>query len=214
MSIDNVTTVLAIRHGETAWNAETRIQGHIDIPLNERGLTQARLLAEALASEQIAAVYSSDLQRAQQTAAAIASARKLPLNLDQRLRERAFGTFEGLTWAEIETNHAEDSARWRRREPDFAAPGGESLQAFYDRSVAAVERIAQAHPGQTIAVIAHGGVMDCLYRAASRQPLQAVRTWKLGNAAVNRLLWSSEGPSLVGWNDDMHLDGLDNVAEG
>lgn len=214
MTLDAATTVLAIRHGETAWNADTRIQGHIDIPLNDRGLAQARLLAEALAGEDISAVYASDLQRAQQTAAAIASTRKLPLNLDPRLRERAFGIFEGLTWAEIETQHAEDSARWRRREPDFAAPGGESLQDFYARAVAAVERIALAHPGQTIAIVAHGGVMDCLYRAASRQPLQAVRTWKLGNAAVNRLLWSGEGPTLVGWNDDMHLDGLDNTAEG
>ncbi len=214
MSLDAVTTVLAIRHGETAWNADTRIQGHIDIPLNERGLAQARLLAEALAGEQIDAVYSSDLQRAQQTAAALASSRELPLNLDARLRERHFGVFEGLTWAEIEARHADDSARWRRREPDFAAPGGESLQDFFARAVAAVERIALAHPGQTIAIVAHGGVMDCLYRAASRQPLQAVRTWKLGNAAVNRLLWSSEGPTLVGWNDDMHLDGLDNEAEG
>ena len=99
-------------------------------------------------------------------------------------------------------------ARWLRREPDFAAGGGESLNDFSARCLAAAGRLAAAHPGQAIALVAHGGVLDCLYRAATRATLQAPRSWQLGNASINRLLATGEGFSLVGWNDDAHLAGL------
>ena len=211
-----VTRILAVRHGETAWNRDTRIQGHLDIPLNERGLAQAARLGDALQHEPVAAIYSSDLARARQTAEALAATTGAALKLDARLRERAFGRFEGLTWQEIAERWPEQSERWRRRDLDFAAEGGETLPVFYARCVSVVEELAAAHPGQTIAIVAHGGVMDCLYRAGSRLDLQAARSWTLGNATINRLLYSAEGLSLVGWNDDLHLEGLslDEIAEG
>lgn len=205
---ERATRVLAIRHGETLWNRETRIQGHTDIPLSELGRSQAGRLAEALADEAIDAIYASDLARAYETASAVAARTGLSVNADAGLRERGFGSFEGCTWAEIERRWPEDSERWRRRDPEFAAQGGESLAQFYQRSVDAVGRLAAAHPGQTVLIVAHGGVLDCLYRAGSRQPLQAARSWKLGNAAINRLLYADGGFTLVGWNDDRHLDGL------
>jgi len=203
-----VTRVLAIRHGETDWNVATRIQGLTDIPLNERGRQQAARLAQALADETLHAVYTSNLQRARDTAAALAQACGAPLLEDTELRERHFGDFEGATFEEIAQRWPEDALRWRRREPDFGPTGGESLQTFFDRSVAAAHRLAAAHAGQTIALVAHGGVLDCLYRAATRLELQAPRTWQVGNATVNRLLWTPEGFTLVGWNDDAHLQGL------
>ncbi|MBL0728505.1 histidine phosphatase family protein [Piscinibacter sp. HJYY11] len=205
--MNHVTRVLAIRHGETAWNVDTRIQGQLDIPLNDTGHWQAGRLAAAVADEGLHAIYASDLQRAHQTAQAIARATGLPITADKGLRERGFGSFEGHTYREIETRWPEESMRWRKREIDFSPGGvGESLRVFYDRCVNTAARLAAAHPGQTIAIVAHGGVMDCLYRAASRLDLQAARSWQLGNASINRLLYTPQGFSLVGWSDTSHLD--------
>lgn len=212
--LEQATRIVLIRHGETAWNRETRIQGHTDIPLSALGLAQAGRLAEALADEPLDAIYSSDLSRARQTAEALARTRGLEVHLDAGLRERAFGSFEGLSWREIDEGYPEDAARWRRREPDFAVGGGESLNTFSARCLDAARRAAAAHAGQSIALVAHGGVLDCLYRAATRVALDAARSWQLGNATINRLLATAEGFTLIGWNDDRHLAGLsaDDIA--
>lgn len=205
--MNEITRVLAIRHGETAWNVDTRIQGQLDIPLNDTGLWQAERVARAVAEEGLHAVYSSDLQRAHQTAQAIGRATGLATVLERGLRERGFGSFEGHTYREIETRWPQEAVRWRKRDVDFSPGGvGESLRVFYERCVGAAARLAAAHPGQTIAIVAHGGVMDCLYRAASRVDLQAPRSWMLGNASINRLLYTPEGFSLVGWSDTAHLE--------
>jgi probable phosphoglycerate mutase len=199
------TRLFAIRHGETAWNAELRIQGHTDIPLNDTGRRQAEQMARALADEGIAAIYSSDLQRAAATAAALAQATGVAVTPEPALRERHFGSFEGSTFREIEERWPDDALRWRQRDPGFGPGGGETLLAFYERSTEAATRLAARHPGQAIALVAHGGVLDCLYRAAARIELGAPRTWQLGNASINRLLHSPEGLALVGWNDTSHL---------
>ncbi len=200
------TRLIAIRHGETAWNVDTRIQGQLDVGLNERGQWQARQAARALAEEPIAAIYSSDLSRAFDTARAIGAAVGLDPTPFIGLRERAFGIFEGRTWAEIETQWPEDTRRWREREPGWAPAQGETLEQVRDRVAAATEELAQRHRGEQIVLVAHGGVMDALYRLATQQAVQAPRTWHLGNAAINRLLWSPQGLSLVGWGDTRHLE--------
>jgi len=208
------TQLFVIRHGETDWNLASRIQGHTDIPLNSTGLAQAARLGKALADEPLAAVYTSDLQRAYQTGAAIAAQTGAPLIAHASLRERHFGCFEGHSWDEIASNWPEESRRWRQREPGFSPGGGESLEVFYARCVGALEGLARAHEGEAIAVVAHGGVLDCFYRAATRVELQAARGWALGNATINRLLWTGEGLTLIGWNDDQHLQAqsLDEAA--
>ena len=213
---DQVTRVIAVRHGETDWNVETRMQGQLDVPLNRKGRWQAERLADALADSDIDAIHSSDLLRATQTADALARRLGLSVGIDRGLRERCFGVFEGLTFDEVEARWPEQSRRWRRREPDFAPEGAESLEQFCARSVASAERLAARHGGRTIVLIAHGGVMDCLYRAATRIPLQAARSWLLGNASINRLLYTPQGFTLVGWNDTGHLDEapLDEADEG
>ena len=200
------TRVLAIRHGETDWNVDGRIQGQLDVPLNAMGRWQVHRLALALADEDIAAIYSSDLLRALETAQAVARGCGRPIVTDTGLRERGFGEFEGLSYAEISRRWPALSERWRRRDPTFGAPGGETLNDFYARSVAAATQLAARHPGQTIALVSHGGVMDCLYRAASRVALDAPRSWQLGNASINRLLYTPQGFTLVGWSDTYHLD--------
>jgi probable phosphoglycerate mutase len=201
------TRVLAVRHGETAWNVATRVQGQLDIALNDTGRWQASRLAAALVDEALAAVYASDLARAAETARTIADAARLPMQLDAGLRERGFGIFEGHTFEQIEQRWPEQSLRWRKRDPDFGADGGgETLRGFYARVIDAATRLAARHPGDSIALVAHGGVLDCLYRAAARISLQAPRTWQLGNASVNRLLYTPQGFTIVGWGDCMHLE--------
>jgi 2,3-bisphosphoglycerate-dependent phosphoglycerate mutase len=196
-----------LRHGQTAWNAEQRIQGQLDVPLSDTGRGGAARAAEALAGEGVAAIYSSDLLRAHATAQAIADATQAPLTRDARLRERGFGVFEGHTYADIEQRWPAEVSRWRRREPGAGPEGGEALEAFYERCVGVVTERAAAHPGQTIAIVAHGGVLDCLYRAAVGVELSAPRSWQIGNAAINRLLFNGERLSLVGWSDEGHLAG-------
>lgn len=203
---DHATRILAIRHGETAWNVDTRIQGQLDIPLNDTGRWQAGRLAEALADEPLHAIYASDLGRAHETAETLARVVGLPVRVDPGLRERRFGIFEGRTFREIETGWPHDSERWRKRDPAFGPEGGETLTDFYERCIATATRLAHAHPGESIALVAHGGVLDCLYRAGARVGLQAPRTWQLHNAGINRLLWTPEGFTLVGWGDTLHLE--------
>jgi len=202
------TRILAIRHGETAWNVDTRIQGHLDIPLNATGLQQARWLAQALAErDALHAIYASDLSRAHVTAQTIAEAAGLAVSTHPGLRERSFGDFQGRTFAEIEAELPEHAQQWRKRSPEWAPPGnGESLIALRERVLATVDELASRHVGEQIVLVAHGGVMDVLYRAATRLDLQAPRTWLLPNTAVNRLLWTPQGLSLVGWADTSHLD--------
>lgn len=200
------TRVIAIRHGETAWNVDNRIQGQLDIGLNEAGLWQAARVAQALSDEPIDTIYASDLSRAWQTAQAIAEVVACPLRPDLGLRERAFGEFEGLTYAEIEATWPDMSRQWRQREPLWAPPGGESLVVLRERVLTTVTHLAAQHIGGQIVLVAHGGVMDMLYRLATGQDLQAPRAWQLGNAAINRLLWTPDGLTLVGWADTSHLD--------
>lgn len=209
------TRVFAIRHGETAWNVDTRIQGQLDIPLNEKGRWQARRMAAALADEPVRAIYASDLARAFETARALGEATGVDVRPEPGLRERAFGRFEGRTYRQIAEDWPDLSLRWRRREPDFGPEGGETLTAFYERVRAVAHRLAAAHPGETIVMVAHGGVLDCLYRVATRIDLQAPRTWQLGNASINRLLHTPAGFTLVGWSDTSHLDGatMDELHE-
>jgi len=209
------TRILAIRHGETLWNVDTRIQGHLNIDLNETGRWQAERVGHALAEEPIHAIYSSDLRRAFETAQAIALAparlaasAPTPAEVTPhlQLRERHFGHLQGKTWAEIETEYPEECKLWRGRDPHWAPKGGESLTALRERIRSCVDELAGQHLGGQIVLVAHGGVMDALYRLATNQSVEAPRTWHLGNAAINRLLWTPQGLSLVGWGDVSHFD--------
>ena len=205
-----ITRILAIRHGETAWNVGGRLQGHLDISLNETGRLQAGRLAQALAGRETPdVIYSSDLSRARDTAQALVDAIGAPLQLSTGLRERCFGDFQGMTFEQVTQSAPEAAERWRRRVPDWAPPGegGESLLAFRERVTQTVLGLAAENIGKQIAVVTHGGVLDVLYRAAARLVLQDARTWQLTNTAVNRLLWSPDGGlSLVGWADVSHLE--------
>ena len=201
-----ITRITAIRHGETAWNVDTRIQGQLDIALNDKGRWQAERTGAALAGEDVSAVVASDLWRAYDTALSVAKPLNLPVVTHEGLRERGFGEFEGKTFAEIESTWPEKAKKWRHRDPEFSPEGGESLLLFKERILHTMKALAANYVGQHIVVVSHGGIMDVMYRAATGLALDAPRSWDLGNAAINRLLWTGEAFSLVGWADKAHLE--------
>ena len=203
------TRISAVRHGETAWNAVMRLQGQLDIDLNDLGRWQAERTGAALADSALQVIYSSDLCRAHHTAQAIArhsGVAPADIRVHQGLRERCFGRFEGLTYAQVGELHPEDALRWKQRDPAWAPPGGESQTEVFARVQLALEAIAAQHPGEHIAIVTHGGVLDVFYRLATGQGISAARTWDLGNCAINRLLWTPQALTLVGWADTAHLD--------
>ncbi|KVM98870.1 histidine phosphatase family protein [Burkholderia stagnalis] len=213
------TQILFIRHGETAWNRIKRIQGHIDIPLADTGLAQAQRLAARLAREArdgagIDAIYSSDLMRAQQTAQPAADALGLPLVLREGLRERAYGVFQGHDSTAIEARFPDAYAAWQTRDPGFEPEGGESQRAFYHRVLHALEPIVAAHPGGRIACVAHGGVLDCVYRFANGLELAAPRNYQLLNTSINVVDYAGGRAQVVQWADISHLSEASDDEDG
>jgi len=200
-----ITTIYLIRHGETMWNRDKRLQGHIDIGLNERGFWQAEQVGQYLSRQPIKAVISSDLSRASDTAKAVAKHHQLDLILDEGLRERHYGIMQGLSHSEIEQNHPRNHAAWKNRELDFVPETGESLQQFYDRVVASAKKWAEQFAGQTIAMVAHGGVLDCLNRAATKRSLDVARDFEILNASLNTLSFQSGEFGLIEWGRVSYL---------
>ena len=208
MQIKRKTQLLLIRHGETAWNAEHRIQGQLDIPLSPPGMLQSARLAECLASEPIDAVYSSELSRAWLTAAPLAARLGLEVIAESRLRERSFGLFEGLTLDEIAARYPAEFAQWRARDLAWRPDGGESGQQLIDRVLSAAADVVARHAGQTVVLVSHGGVLDVVYRTARALEWQAPREHQMLNAAINRLTASSSPLvlSIERWSDVAHLE--------
>lgn len=180
-----MTELLLIRHGETLWNQQGRMQGQNDSPLTPLGLQQARQLARRLKNVSFTALYSSDLGRAHQTARCIADATGHEIVADEGLRERHFGIFEGLTNTEIRNRHPELYELFAKRLPDFVMPQGESATQFMARCVGALERIAARHVDETIVVVSHGLVLDSVYRTAVKMPIETPRGFPLLNCSVN-----------------------------
>jgi broad specificity phosphatase PhoE len=153
-----VTTLLLVRHGETDWNAEGRLQGHTDRPLNDYGRRQARALADRLADDGVTAVYASDLIRARETAEIVAERLGLPVGVDPDLRERNWGNWEGLTGSER----------------DRVEHVGEAVDAHEERVLRAVRRIAERHPGERVVVVTHGGSLRRIQVAAVGMALPVI----------------------------------------
>jgi 2,3-bisphosphoglycerate-dependent phosphoglycerate mutase len=200
------TDVILVRHGQTDWNRDRRFQGHIDIGLNERGRTEAQQLALRLARAPISAIYSSDLARARDTAQPSAQLLGKVVQQTRRLRERSFGIFEGLTISEIQRAYPNEYQRWAERDPHYAIPGGSSLVEDRLRVLSVLHDLAEDHSGQTILIVTHGGALDLVYRAATGQPLNGVRTCEIPNAAINELRVDDHAIHIVGWADTTHLE--------
>jgi 2,3-bisphosphoglycerate-dependent phosphoglycerate mutase len=166
-----LTTLLLARHGETDWNRERRLQGSTDIPLNDLGRTQAKRLATELEDVELTAIYSSDLQRARETAEIVAAAKKLRVHADRGLRERSFGSWEGLTRQEI-----------AERFGDLEHHDGESDEDVRSRVLAVMHRIVTSNPEGNVLVVSHGSALNALWHHAGGERLE-----RWGNCIVYRL---------------------------
>jgi len=211
----NTTRFCLVRHGETDWNVARRLQGHTDIALNDRGLAQAARLAKSLktARVQFDVLYTSDLQRAAQTANAIVEIFKLPAITNGALRERHLGALQGLT---VEEAPIAEPTLWRAhlsRELDHEMRGGESISQFAQRIKSALEELRQSHPRKTILLVSHGGALDMMYRIATNQALDAERIVAVPNASLSWISHDGQSWRLDRWGDTNHLDesSLDNL---
>ena len=210
----NPTRICMVRHGETAWNAEGRVQGQLDIPLNEVGRAQARATADALAGHDFTAIYCSDLMRVRQTAEPSAKRLALPVSYMVELRERHYGMFETLTYVEVREKFPEQYARFRDKDPDFDFEGGETLRGFNDRSLKALTGLIERHAGEQVLVFTHGGVLEMVYRHARAVGLSSPRDFEIPNAGINWFEVTAEEWKVWTWAEIAHLEAaLDDLRD-
>ena len=208
------TRFCLVRHGETDWNGEKRIQGQIDIDLNAVGEAQARAARPGLSAHSFAAVYSSDLLRAWRTAQIATAGLDLAVSPAPTLRERHFGVLQGITSGEASLQRPDAHRHHQARTPDYDYETGESLLVFAARVMAGLDVLAACHAGRKVLVFTHGGVLDIAYRAATGRPLEAPRDFALPNAAFNWLEYDGAGWRLISWADCRHLQrALDEVLD-
>jgi len=178
-----------VRHGQTDWNREGRYQGQADPPLNAEGLMEAGHAAHALVGLPLAAVVSSDLQRAVQTAEVIARRMNLPVRVDSRLREVDLGEWEGIVFTDIQERYPE-KIEARKREPlEFRPPGGESLREVARRVWQAADELAVKYPGKEVVVVSHGLALAALLARAHGEDLGAAYGRIPPNAIPQRVVW-------------------------
>lgn len=197
------TRFCLMRHGETDWNAEGRIQGQIDIPLNATGASQAAAAGRSLASTSFVAAYSSDLVRARATAQAVLAGR--PVLEEAELRERHYGILQSLTLKEAKALHPEAHRRHLAWDLHYDLDGGESLAGFAMRVMTGLDALAARHVGETVLVVTHGGVLDIVYRTATGRGLAAKRDFPIPNAALNWLERDGTSWRIRLWADQRHL---------
>ncbi|MCK5735128.1 MAG: histidine phosphatase family protein [Spirochaetaceae bacterium] len=205
--MNNETTLVLIRHGETEWNQTGRYQGHADSPLTTRGLAQARAVAQVLDAETFDAFYSSDLGRAKRTARIIADTVGKRYLTDSRLREQHYGLMQGHDGKgarELDPGFFESLARG---DADYAPKGGESRRQRHDRAIDVLTDIADQHQGGVVLVVTHGGIVDSLFRETLGIPFQSPRRYSLYNTAVNRFSFNEGLWSLRLWGEISHLEG-------
>jgi alpha-ribazole phosphatase len=196
--------LILVRHGETDWNRQKRFQGQIDIPLNGRGKWQAQQVAQALESLIIQKVFSSDLLRARATAELIAGFCGCVVQTDSRLREKGFGVWESLTYAEIKEWDADGYTRWREDPSAYTPPGGEELEATAMR-VAQVWKEIETMEVETVVLVSHGGTLRILLRQLLGLTPDSYWQIKLDNASLSYLEICPAGNQLVLLNDTRHL---------
>ena len=212
MPYQHSTRFCIVRHGETDWNSERRIQGQIDIDLNAAGATQARALGAGLSGHSFAAVYSSDLLRAWNTARIATAGLGLAASPAPTLRERHFGVLQGLTRDEARQRYPAIYLEHQTRSLHSDYRGGETLTGFARRVMDGLAEMAACHAGQTVLGFTHGGVLDIVYRVATGRALEAPRNFLLPNAAVNWLERDEAGWRLISWAECGHLQrALDEV---
>lgn len=186
------TEMILIRHGETVWNAEGRIQGKGDSPLTERGVAQAKAVAKRLQHEPFTMLYASHLGRVIETARYIAAITGHTLTIDERLQERHYGLFEGLTYADAQLQHPEIFAAYQQQRyaADYAHPGAESLRQLSERGQAVLQALAEKHPGERLAIVSHGAFLGAVLRHILGVPLGGRHGFRLANGSISEIVFA------------------------
>lgn len=209
------TRFCLVRHGETDWNVERRLQGHTDIELNAQGLAQAEQMAQALKNMdlQFDVLYTSDLQRARQTANAIERLFHVSAIASESLRERHLGALQGLSYHEAPIAQPELWQIHLGRDLHHDMNGGESILQFSERIQNALARLHKQYTGKTILLVSHGGAIDMMYRMASKQTLASDKAVTVPNASLNWISHDGIDWKVDRWGDTRHLqeNSLDNL---
>jgi probable phosphoglycerate mutase len=200
------TTLILVRHGETAWNVENRWQGQKDSSLTDLGREQARRVAARLAAVKVSAIYSSDLGRAKEVAAIIAATHNLSVIESEDLRERSYGVLEGKTSKDAAASEGVWFLRWQADHLRQAPPAGENEQMVGDRVMEALSQIAESHPGQTVAISTHGGPIKIAFFRVLSIPLSLWRLAWVSNGSITTFRGSRDVMRLVCFNDVCHLE--------
>jgi len=205
-------SLVFIRHGETLWNLGNRFQGHLDSELSNLGRAQAEAVGTRLRKLPFSSLYSSDLGRAYETAKIIAGHTGHEIKTDPELRERSLGVFEGLAVETVRQKYPKEYELYRKN-PEYVIPNGESAQQHFERNAACFEKLAANHAGDTVVIVAHGGVLGNLFRYVLRLPLHVPRQWSLRNASLSVVSHINGEWKLETWGDVSHLARLQALEE-
>ncbi|MBP7738237.1 MAG: histidine phosphatase family protein [Spirochaetes bacterium] len=200
-----VTTILAVRHGETEWNRIGKQQGHLDSNLTALGLEQARRTGDQLARLSCDVIYCSALGRAIRTAEIIARRTGLEIARDSGLNERNLGIVQGHTLKEFAAAYPDEYERYISNDPDYIIPGGESVRQRYERTMNAVKNITGRNAGKTLILVMHGGNLDSLFRYVLDIPLQNPRNFSLVNGSINTFSVENDAWKVASWGEVSHL---------
>ena len=201
--------LIIVRHAESAFNLQNRIQGHMDSSLTKKGMDQARRLAARIRHFHIDKIYSSDLGRAYSTTREITRfLKRVKIIRDPRLREILLGDWEGMTPEDVDRLYEKGFQKWLRAPSAALIPNAEPVARFRRRVTRRIEEIARHNRGKTVLVVTHGGVLDMLWRTVHGLPLDGLRECDIPNTGINRLRWDGDRLHVVQWADAAHLEGL------
>lgn len=207
------TTLFVVRHGETLWNQQGLLQGHLDSSLSVLGVNQANALAEYFAKCDWDLIVSSDLTRAVRTAEIIKGVNNKPIITDNRLRERNLGIAQGLTVKEFGEKYHDESIKFNEGGADYIIPDGESINQRFVRSIACIKEYTERYKGKKIIIVTHGGVLDGVFRFIAKMPLNQMRTFSLFNASVNTIQIQDDSWNIVTWGYVEHLRALGSLDD-
>ena len=207
------TEITIVRHGETMWNVEQRIQGQHNSKLTENGTLQAELVGKALVKREFDVLISSDLERAAETAGIINKQLSLPLTYNANLRERSFGILEGKTLSEIKKQYPHEYTSYKSREPKFVIPEGESIEQLFVRVTSAIEEIARKYQNEKVLIVSHGLVLEMMMYKTFSIALDKPRNFSINNSSISSFYIDGHHWFLKEWGVIEHLVSLNVLTE-